>query len=318
MSVWAGRFRGHFPKVPKICAGFIEAHQFGAAADILEDLAVIRIHASVPTMVSNLVTSILSHPNGFAVHGSEIQVHDQGVRIETANLEEALFNNGRLFKLPTSFPIAVALCNFIVFHEFIHIRNGHVDLFKKSIGLLAMEEAYSETSWELTPLDRQAMEWDADKIAHWLSTDVALSTLLGKPLNECPVEDAREAFRVYHLCLYLLFKLIEVVELRSIGPRVHPTPIVRMSFLLTQMKSLAEMLKIGPMPDEVAANLVRSGEVAWALITNQSFAKIAAVVERMNDQVHDGIAILRQWNDLRERLAPFNRGTTELARANPD
>ena len=318
MDTWVKRFRGSFPKVPSLCAGFIENVDFGAAADIWNNTAVIRVHASVPTMLANLVDVVLSHPNALEIHSGRVDVHPDGIRLDRDTLLERLFNNGHTFQTGRGALISVALCNFLIFHEFVHIRDGHVDLFKQAVGFLAMEETTSHTSEKLSPLDRQAMEWDADKIAHWLSTDVALSTMLGKPFVEVAVEKRREAFWVYHVFLYLLFKLVEAAEPKNAISRVHPTPAVRMGFILTSMKPLAEMLHIGPVPDHIPGEVLRTGEVAWALISGVDVVPIVAKCQSLESQVEDAVAILRQWNILRERLAPFNRGASELAHPNPD
>jgi hypothetical protein len=302
----------------------IESASFGAAADLWNEVAVIRVHASVPTIVANLVAAVLSHPNSLQPdHPHIVQTHPDGFTISEDRLIEALFNNGLLFHVSPRIaqlaaPIAQALCNFIFFHEFVHIRNGHVDLFKQAVGLLAMEEMESVLSEGLTVLDRHAMEWDADKIAHWLSSDVALSTILGRPFIECSKDRIQEAYRIYHLGLYLLFKLMELAEPRNVASRVHPTPITRMSFLFVQLLELSRMLKIDPLPEDFGPNLLKSGEVTWAMITGQEVAAVRHRADMMQSQMDDALKILRRWNVLRERLAPFNRGTTDLARPNLD
>jgi hypothetical protein len=323
-ELWVQRISTKFPKIPKLCAGMIESASFGAAADLWNEVAVIRVHASVPTILANLIAAVLSHRNSLqSVHPHIIQARLNGFRISEDRLVETLFNNGLLFHVSRRIarqagPIAQALCNFIFFHEFVHIRNGHVDLFRQAVGLLAMEETESKLSEGLSALDRHTMEWDADKIAHWLSSDVALSTILGRPFMECSKDQIQEAYRIYNLGLYLLFKLMELAEPRNVASRVHPTPITRMTFLLAQLLDLSRMLKIDALPEDFGPNLLRTGEVAWAMITGQEVAAIRHRADMMQSQTDDALKILSHWNVLRGRLAPFNRGITDLARPNLD
>lgn len=322
---WVQRISATFPKIPKLCAGMIANASFGAVADLWNEVAVIRVHASVPTILANLIAAVLSHPNSLQPNHLHIfQTNPDGFRIGEDRLMAALFNNGLLLPVSPRIaqlarPIAQALCNFIFFHEFVHIRNGHVDLFKQAVGLLAMEEMQSVLSEGLTVLDRHAMEWDADKIAHWVSSDVALTTILGRTSTECSKDQIQEAYRVYHLGLYLLFKLMESAGPRNVASRTHPTPITRMSFLLAQMPELSRMLKIDPLPGDFGPNLFRTGEVAWgAMIAGQEVATIRHRADMMQSQMDEGLKILKHWNILRERLAPFNRGATDLAGPNLD
>jgi hypothetical protein len=87
-----------------------------------------------------------------------------GISEQTNDLE-ALFNHGRLLQ-PPSCPdrefIARALAAtstlFIFFHEFAHIRNGHLDLLASRSGQPFHSETEGATA-KMSGLERQALEW---------------------------------------------------------------------------------------------------------------------------------------------------------------
>lgn len=320
-EVWAQRFVEYFPNIPKLCVGLIERTSLGAAADLWGDIAIIYVHASAPTIFANLAGAILSHPNSLQVeHAADIERHPGGFCVGEDRLLERLFNNGCLIDFPPgiaqrSLPVGMAICNFMLFHEMVHIRNGHVDLFKKNcIGPLAMEETMMpELSSMLSALDLQTMEWDADRNAYKLSADAGMTLILGRRFTECSSEDIRFAFWVFHIGIYVLFKLMELAEPPNIKARVHPTPIVRMILLMADIEHVAKLLKVEGLPDTFDAQVTVSGEVVWALITGTDFVPLDEQLIEIHMQTLHATRIMHHWNLLRERLAPFNRGTQDLA-----
>jgi len=310
-------------KMPPVVFGFVASDLLGAKVDMFEGSAIIAVNASVPTMIANMLTSVRSQIGAFPSLTQPIVVlSGNGLWTTEADVLTYLFNGGQLYTHQDVAPddvlvLALSLCSFVFFHEFIHIRNGHFALHNTTFKKLAMEEINPGTSVDLTVLDRQTMEWDADKVAYIVSTDLALTTLLGQPYPERSPRDVFLAFREYHIGLYLLFRLMQRAESKTKNVREHPAPEGRMSLILEASQSMADLLKVGALPAGFAVDVMRTGEVAWAAITGQVVAGITYQADLIGSQIDHLGDVLQNWNQLRERLAPHNLGELPLARPFP-
>ncbi|API52675.1 hypothetical protein BMW22_14555 [Rhizobium leguminosarum] len=314
------QIEAEFPKIPRIRFGFYESDRFGAAADIWNNTAIIRISAAVPTMLTNFFAACLSHPNSYDPPlGSSVVLHPEGIRTTDETILDDIFNQGQLIDYSAldvlrTASIVLACCGFVFLHEFIHIRNGHVDLFQSQLGLLPMEEINTATSSKLTALDLQTMEWDADNIAYILNTALALENLLGKPLSQCSADEVLIAFHIYCVSLFLLFKLMELMEPKHLGTRKHPHPVLRIMFLIEKIPRLAAPLGMDTLGEHFDVDVIGAGEATWALVLGRPSFGVEEITTLMEEHIDHGPAILKQWIELRARLTPFNRGTTDLTR----
>lgn len=137
--------------------------------------------------------------------------------------------------------LTVFAFEFLLAHEFAHLRNGHVHLLRAKTGLNFMLEFNQGSTSKLSALDRQALEVDADYFAGVMAFNSAL--LLKRTIERypMPLRYVATTFEqsLYHrvYALYSLFALMDIIGLaagdlqRAPETTVHPPARLRQMFL---------------------------------------------------------------------------------------
>lgn len=308
------------PKLNKLLVGFTESFNFGCSADIWRSQSVISFKAPTPTIMANLLISCFSHPGLMNIqpYRNYVLLSRGGLRLCDGDLTKFLFNDGKLFSSPSSnhdlaSRLCACCCDFLFMHELTHIRNGHVDLFKKHVSELEVDVINRNSNLVLNSLDMKTMEWDADKIAHIAACDFGLSRILGKSVNQFQSHQRLEAFRLLHVSLYLLFKLTEHFGSKINSESIHPSPIARMSYILISAENLARRFGIANLPHDFVAEVIVTGQIAWHSIIGDENIPIHDITYEIESKIPEVESIRKNWTVLRKRLLPLNRGITNLS-----
>ncbi|MBY3202858.1 hypothetical protein [Rhizobium laguerreae] len=95
---------------------------------------------------------------------------------------------------------------------------------------------------------------------------------------------------------------------------LKPHPVLRIMFLIEKIPRLAAPLGMDTLGEHFDVDVIGAGEATWALVLGRPSFGVEEITTLMEEHIDHGPAILKQWIELRARLTPFNRGTTDLTR----
>jgi hypothetical protein len=115
--------------------------------------------------------------------------------------------------------------------------------------------------------------------------------------------------------LFRLFKLFEILKPdRALEQRRHPYPMLRW-FSLKQMAIQVGIEYGVPTVQDVASRGWISGQAVWSVMTDTRYPNLDEMIVSDIKPIPDAIRVAENWRNLRVRLAPLNRGTSELTPA---
>jgi hypothetical protein len=308
---------------------FLEGHHFRhfyAFAELYNGAGLIGMYYPVPIIFQNLFYRALRNPTFWTSVGDpQKEAGFDGIS-EQINDLEALFNRGRLLQ-PPSCPdrdfIARALAAtstlFIFFHEFAHIRNGHLDWLASRNGQPFHSETEGTTA-QMSGLERQALEWNADSIAALLTCNLVSVISRGRWLTG---SDEEKLLWVSHLliAIYCSFRVMSLLDdtTKPLELRFHPPVALR---LLSTINVIVEQ-------DAFKLDITKS--VACAAAQGEQVFEAALGRPLTLDRIDVGPSlgghkdifeyqaeIFRNWNRIHSSLSRFNRGNTPIRAPFPD
>ncbi|MBZ9704595.1 MULTISPECIES: hypothetical protein [unclassified Mesorhizobium] len=310
--------------LPRLVIGLVDDDRWNALADISCGQPVVAINTGIPIRILNLLIACFSDPGIFPGVGRRYE--SEPIRLGTNGPSMSLYNQGKIFdnvigtdRLAFAFRLTVMLTRYVALHEFVHIRNGHVDLVKSSQPLLAMEENQDSVPG-VSNLDFQAMEWDADNCAMlmWLTAAIEAHQIQG--YNKGLEEGGEHLHALFTTGLLLLWRLTEAIEPASDEPmeQHHPPALVRSNFVIFGAGRQAKAYGL-PAFDNAHVRALHEVNVAWARLTGQPVPTSDQVADAAEAVIDHNHAIIKHWDtELRPRLVPLNRGNTELSHFHPE
>jgi hypothetical protein len=308
---------------------FLEGYhfrQFYSFAELYNGAGLIGMYYPVPIIFRNLFYRALSNPTFWTSVGDpQKEAGFDSISDQIDDLE-ALFNRGRLFQ-PPSCPerefIARALAAtstlFIFFHEFAHIRNGHLDWLAFRNGQPFHSETEGATG-RLSGLERQALEWNADSIAALLTCNLVSVISRERWLTG---SDEQKLLWVSHLltAIYCTFRVMSLLDdtAKPLELRFHPPVVLR---LLTTINVIVEqdVFKLD-ITKSVACAAVQGEEVFEAALgrpLTRDHVELGPSLGSNNDIFEYQAEIFRNWNRIHSSLSRFNRGNTPIRGPFPD
>ena len=158
------------------------------------------------------------------------------------NLEdhEVVLPRDTIRRIYASHLIRIAL-EFLIRHELAHVMNGHLELLRSQAGLESYLEIGTKPVLEITALDLQTLECDADSSAGTFSLESLISGLeiSGDFMAKISLPNVKtiEQLKIHdHLfAIYSLFLLFEdsATDEVSLSERSHPPAVLRQYQILT-------------------------------------------------------------------------------------
>lgn len=196
---------------------------------------------------------------------------------------------------------------FLIFHELSHILNGHIDWLGERFGARMLAERRTEVSADLSMLDYQTLEYDADATAIGIIVGGRVRRGMHRSGRggECVpiVFDKAIAFEIRCLAfsLYTLFKLFESAPCKSVEEVLkddHPPARVRAQFASVSLIQYLEhdfSIPPGVYRDTIVRTFLEA-EAAWNTLTGEKVDHIftdedldlgAELMEIYNDRWRD-------------------------------
>lgn len=213
---------------------------------------------------------------------------------------------------------------FLSFHEFFHITNGHCDLMKK-LDINELCEANSKDDVQMSLLN-QTLEYDADccAIASLINEELRMYIMIQQNLNMSNSDNWIDSI-VKHISgtligLYILYNLLHessyknvIMDEISLKKKGHPVPGLRIFYIM--INSFDVVRKSNFFTSEELDIIIERTLKSWGsfikefdTVINPEFIKIIKTEIGMNhlQQIHNN------WKDVREmidthyaRLAPY-------------
>ena len=281
-------------KMPEVYFDFIDSPTFNAGAISSNGREFIGVNYGAVLLILDMFNRMLSRNDIFPEIGKpEIEINPAPIPFVAGNYdiikefhETDSYSPVVVPKDPARRDHAALLTNFavyfLIFHEFTHLKNGHVGYKGSKTGESFIMEFNPETKNKLPALTKKILEWDAD---NWAAND-SIHRLMGN-LGSDP--EFREMFQNYEdinagaianwgFSIWSLFKLMDMVERKEVAGYDYPTG--RQRQIATY--SLASKALMGYNPDENSNSLV----IDFQDITIKSENAISLICDSSTDLLY--------------------------------
>jgi hypothetical protein len=308
---------------------FLEGHHFRhfyAFAELYNGAGLIGMYYPVPIIFQNLFYSALRNPTFWTSVGDpKTDATFDGVAEQVSDLE-VLFNRGRLIHPPNcpdrefiARALAATCTLFIFFHEFAHIRNGHLDWLAFRNGQPFHSETEGTTA-QVSGLERQTLEWNADSIAALLTCNLVGVISRGRWQTG---SDEEKLLWISHLltAIYCSFRVMSLLDdtTKPLELPFHPPVLLR---LLSTINVIVEQntfkLDITNSIARAAAQGEQVFEAALGRPLTLDRIDLGPSLGVHKDIFEYQTEIFRTWNRIHFSLSRFNRGNTPIRGPFPD
>lgn len=317
------------PKFPKVYVNYIANLTINAVARLENGYFLVGAHFGTFAILRKIFEVMFAHPDVLP------KIGDISKEKTLPKLSDAEITHYTQFKhfaekgihyipkdierLKHVFHFTSLAMNFIIFHEYAHIRYGHLGLINQvgasnSSGIAMIEEIETEYSTGLSELDRQTIEMDADAGAIvWCYLYIAF-TLKHPQQSKLSFFDSWET-AIFNLSfsIYTFFKLFghEAFNKKQLES-TYPPPNLRQN--MVHLTFIEKILKDHNMPDK--DHVIRLATDTWAQAIAAAERAFEAISEQQLDvekivSTYSGLSfadyrykIVSNWKKLRPNLEP--------------
>jgi len=309
------------PKLPEVYLDFINNSQLNAVATKVEDKYYIGVNMGAVLLLHDLFNRVLTSPLNFPHIGDSInekakkiynpEITDFStllVACDTSDLQGAKDSQRRNYAVH----LTTLSINFLLFHEYGHIVNGHIDLLGRLNKDFTIAELNNNSNG-FNSIMSQTMEMDADQFAFTFSlwfldlyTQDPLKKLLTTPFYKDFVDNIADLL----FAAYSMFRLFghKNCPIEQLFKHTHPPVGIRQRFIFRTLDCLMKD-RLGDTLDELISKTIVNVEKAFCNISESTLGMDAikkAYESDLDDLMH---IVTCNWNNLKPQLDPYAYNT---------
>lgn len=304
------------PKLPAVYLDFINSSELNAVATKVESKYYIGVNMGAVLLLHDLFNRMLTSPLNFPHIGNSINEKAKKlynpeltdfstllVACDTSDLQGAKDSQRRDYAVH----LTALSINFLLFHEYGHIVNGHIDLSGHLYKDFTITELSSNSSGNrFNSLMSQTMEMDADQFAFTFSLWF-LDLYTQDAFKEFPVKpfykDFVNCIADLLFAAYSMFRLFghKSCTIEQLLKCTHPPAGIRQRFIFRTLDSLMKS-RLGDKLNKLISKTINNVEIAFCNISETTLG-MDAIKKAYESDLDDLLNLITcNWNNLRPQL----------------
>jgi hypothetical protein len=309
------------PKLPEVYLDYINNSELNAVATKVEGKYYIGVNMGAVLLLHDLFNRLLTSPLNFPHIGDSINEKAKKiynpeltdfstllVACDTSDLQGAKDSQRRDYAVH----LTALSINFLLFHEYGHIVNGHVDLLGHLYKDFTIAE-FNNNSSGFNSIMSQTMEMDADQFAFTFNLwflDLFTQEPVKKVFNKLLYKDFVAGITDLLFASYSMFRLFghKNCAIEQLFKHTHPPVGIRQRFIFRTLDCLMKS-RLGDTLDELISKTIVNVEKAFCNIS-ESTLEMGAIKKAYENDLEELMHIVTcNWNNLKPQLDPYAYNT---------